>query len=102
MDIIQEAKELTYNLYSHNGGSYMVPIDQVRYMVDLISRLVDRLEEQQWQPIESAPKDGTEILGCNVDGEIEIIWLHGKEWQARDLSRFDAIKWLPLPPIGDK
>lgn len=60
----------------------------------------------EWQPIETAPKDGTEVLGywpravaCSPDAYDVVRW-HGGEWRDRfdDDSKFSAPShWMPLP-----
>lgn len=68
MDIVQEAKKYIeeWNFLKDNTE------------VDLISRLVDKLEAQQWQPIETAPKDGTPILAYIPFGGGFIMQTHWK------------------------
>lgn len=70
----------------------------------------------KWQPIETAPKDGTHILGLFDEGVIETWWRvnvrddgseYGHEWDAITLSSHgcgccswenDPPKaWMPLP-----
>ena len=67
----------------------------------------------QWQPIETAPRDGSNILLANKAGVAEGGWLtdidHGADWEgqigAAGFWRADGTDWpdthwqpLPLPP----
>lgn len=55
-----------------------------------------------WQPISTAPTDGTEILASDYDA-IEIVsfswsaWETGSGWIDRDGLRFYPAWWQPLP-----
>lgn len=57
-----------------------------------------------WQPIETAPQDGTNILGWSGPmGGIEIVWWaeDGSGWDRGDYEpggRPKPIMWQPLPP----
>lgn len=58
----------------------------------------------EWQHIESAPKDGTEILAWvpgwyrGKGGSIVLLWLDGK-WTGIGLHRgVNATHWMPIPP----
>lgn len=70
--------------------------------VDVIKRIKE-LEAQQWQPIDSAPKDGTKILVCHEDkhGNKEVLAAHWGSgcWQTG--FAFEGIRytthWMPLP-----
>jgi hypothetical protein len=61
-----------------------------------------------WQPIDTAPKDGTEVLGYSDerDPKIELIRYLGADfvdgdlickWLDRDEAEFPATHWMPLP-----
>lgn len=65
---------------------------------------------QEWQPIESAPKDGTHILLANKAGTSEGGWLsdidHGADWEGQigmagwwraDGTDWPNSHWQPLP-----
>lgn len=60
-----------------------------------------------WQPIETAPKDGTDVLLWVVDGargwaSLEVGFYEHDEWFAPDyrpieLYAYRATHWMPLP-----
>lgn len=64
----------------------------------------------EWQPIETAPKDGTVILGAEVDPDTgyfvcQMAW-HGTGWGTEGLDDnwyMDAVAWMkrPMPPNAD-
>lgn len=66
----------------------------------------------QWQPIETAPKDGTAILAYTAEGQCEVSWLHGEWLQSPCYSTYDGCgaavllcpptHWMPLPPEPTK
>ena len=79
---------------------------------DTITRLNEEVERlraaQSWQPIETAPRDGTWIVGL-VDGAYPAImyWAplsgYGERypWIGRDHSAYreeSVAHWMPLPP----
>jgi hypothetical protein len=59
----------------------------------------------EWQPIETAPKDGTIVLGCDGTGDdyqvYEMAWIENVEFMWTD-PRFGGIygptHWMPRPP----
>lgn len=72
-----------------------------------------RADLNEWQPIETAPKDGTEILTAEFrEGEWDRVVCfynedrYGGGWEAREYDAFDQnpTYWMPLsqPPKEDK
>ncbi len=56
----------------------------------------------EWQPIETAPKDGTSILlyACERDVDVYSV-VEGFTFEGDWLTQFgyvDATHWMPLPP----
>lgn len=57
----------------------------------------------EWQPIETAPRDGTEVLLWTGD-DVEIGYHAGgplmapHQWLTRDGVRVVATHWMPQPP----
>jgi hypothetical protein len=56
----------------------------------------------EWQPIESAQKDGTEVLvyvprrmGAIVAAAGNVT---GQQWWARNMGDLKPTHWMPLPP----
>lgn len=113
MDIIQEAKARITELEALElvCGSES-NVKNYRIMVDLISRLVDRLE---WKPIgENTPKDesilvryGEPFFGTFTQGiEKAYFDTESGEWRFslsdRKISTNGVTHWLPLPPAGEK
>lgn len=64
-------------------------------------------QSEEWQPIETAPKDGTPILGTDEDGEQYVIewWPKGARqdgfYECGDLLRAPT-HWRPLPSPPSK
>lgn len=62
----------------------------------------------KWKPIETAPKDGTGILGFISETWIEGIFWNGAEWSylcdgdITPYGRSQPTHWMPLPPIEDE
>ena len=59
----------------------------------------------EWQPIETAPKDGTNVLLC-ADGYVEIgfwlpnphTWNDGAWWvEGGQITARNTTHWMPLP-----
>lgn len=75
---------------------------EVNELVAEVAALRDQVANlTQWQPIETAPKDGTEILVCN-HATLDIwfyhvaSWMDGLEWWNGD-ARVNPTHWMPLP-----
>ncbi len=56
----------------------------------------------EWHPIETAPKDGREVLIHGKGGMIKVCWRDGDDWNwATDGTFVSAIykptHWMPLP-----
>jgi hypothetical protein len=56
------------------------------------------MKKHQWQPIETAPKDGTEFLGWSGRHVWIVRWLAGfQSWLLSDGGRSELTHWMPLP-----
>lgn len=54
-----------------------------------------------WQPIETAPRDGTQILAFWISGNIygAVSWDNGlRSWIELHEDVYDPTHWMPLPP----
>ncbi|MDI3563579.1 hypothetical protein [Bradyrhizobium sp. Arg816] len=54
------------------------------------------------QPIATAPKDGTPIIGYSPEGVAYVCWAHGYHWVFLEYPNgnrwmFEPTEWLPLP-----
>ena len=57
-----------------------------------------------WQPIETAPSDGTPILAYSTEGVVYVAWLTSSGWCffqnfKNDRWCFDPTHWMKLPPL---
>lgn len=53
----------------------------------------------EWQPIETAPKDGTPILVCDKGPYAYVAeWFqHSRTWIGADKMYWEPTHWMPLP-----
>jgi hypothetical protein len=66
-------------------------------------------EEGQWLPIESAPKDGTMIIGRESDGSVHRVLFDDEDgesqaegWNFDSDSPSSATHWMPLPTLPNQ
>lgn len=89
----------------------------ISFLLSLIDQITDELEAtdmelqlgMSWRPIDTAPKDGTWFLGCNIDPGIAAVsvvhwsiaggeWMWISEgWVSDGGSYLDLTHWMPLP-----
>lgn len=75
----------------------------------LLARIDAALAEPQWRPIETAPKDGTQLLLVSEDG-VQVVgywgkhnhvplygWLRPVELYGEEVDGLDPTHWMPLP-----
>lgn len=61
--------------------------------------IIAALEAMGWQPIETAPRDGTEFLGYFTNGEMHVVSIDGECHRAMDREAWMMpTHWMPLPP----
>ncbi len=67
-------------------------------LFDALTAMTSELDEPTgWRPIDSAPKDGTAILGwCEPYGIRLLYWAMGDYWSSSD-SIYEPTHWQPLP-----
>jgi len=85
-----------------------------QFEMTMNTRLKEKFKEPEWRPIDSAPKDGTEILICGgvfatestsievygvpFDSVEKVDWCeHNKQWTNHDCDYHDPTHWMPLP-----
>ena len=101
-DILLELKNV-YNRYRGTALYFLTPLEQLGSTISEIERLRARITEleagPQWQPIETAPKDGTVFLVYNDrSGEISITGWTRNPYGAMNLfGADDNAMWMPLP-----
>lgn len=69
-------------------------------VVDAIARALAVIDAGDWQPIESAPKDGTPVLLFDGKGIHDGAWAnypHMPCWDWKDGQTADPTHWKPLP-----
>ena len=56
-----------------------------------------------WQPIETAPKDGTDFLACWDNDELHVVCIrNGECYRAMDKEPWAMpTRWMPLPDPPD-
>lgn len=76
-------------------------------MAERTEQLKAELKKPKWQPINTAPKDGTKILLMDEDGDVRSAWWYvcPKDGQGnwKNLTHedmdIDWKRWMPIPPI---
>lgn len=58
-----------------------------------ILSVIAEFEYPQWQPIETAPKDGQYILACDEDATLVTHWMEGGWYEGED--RYEYFYWEP-------
>lgn len=79
-------------------------MDWLETQVEIILSALEAQRDDGWQPIETAPKDGTRFLACNSDGLVIIGRMTGASFRNFAADSFvgsnntTPTKWQPLPP----
>jgi hypothetical protein len=97
-------EQLVTDWEAHNAQEEDDEFGRERYskMEDCIAdvrAVLSALPETQWQPMETAPKDGTPILGWSGYSYEVTQWSQAAEqWLICDGEHgFDLTHWMPLP-----
>ena len=62
----------------------------------------ERADRAQWQPIETAPKDGTRLLLANTTGKLaDGVWSTRYEVWSWAYMMTEPTHWMPLPAKPD-
>lgn len=90
--------------YTYHGGTQWKPPlgKSAEPLLDRITELQAQLQQYQWQPIETAPKDGTEIIIYFKSNKKSFIvtWNYcGAYWMLFDTKEKTGTPshWMPLP-----
>ena len=77
-------------------------------LADIISRLSAALREvTAWRPMETAPRDGTDVLVADEGGELFVAfweptdeqWIFATSPRGWRVGVAKPVGWLPLPPV---
>lgn len=63
----------------------------------------------EWQPIETAPKDGTKVILCEADQPSDVCmgWFMEGEWRdygdlgCNGMCNYEPTHWMPLPIVPE-
>jgi hypothetical protein len=119
MTLREQIEQITYQMRSdaddiavlsdESNHNAQVAAKSIKAWADALDALLaaSPVPEAGWQPIASAPTDGTRVLGC-VDGEVRFVtWcktshvpLYGWNISDQGVEDFDLCyptHWMPLP-----
>ena len=89
-----------YDMWTEQGFSY----NDVEIFANALLKLAasDAAAPSEWQPIESAPKNGTPILAYEHGLEMRVVSRKDGIWISYDGHDFAPSHWKPLPdpPTG--
>jgi hypothetical protein len=94
--------EREYATEDHDDPDWLQCIADIRTLLATVKGL------PQWQDIGTAPRDGTDFLGCWGDDELHVVCIRdGKCRRTMDIEPWVMpVKWHPLPasppPEGGK
>ncbi len=82
-----------------DNANLQLMIEQVQLHKDELAAARARLAVPAWQPIETAPKDGSQVLVWD-DGAMFISWWNEEEhaWIDNGPVQPPPTHWMPLPP----
>ena len=76
-------------------------MDEAADRIDALTAEVERLKGQDWQPIETAPKNGTCVLVVSQHGSwfagFFVAYWAGDHWAYSVNRRCNPTHWRPLP-----
>jgi len=73
------------------------PPRSLEHLADIFCIAEEALSLDPWQPIETAPKDGTEFLAINNGGYQFVVWWNVDAFQCIDDVIDNLTHWQPLP-----
>lgn len=98
--------ELEYILRHGRDGNIGAASNRHKLLTEFAERIAALAQQAQWQPIETAPKDGTFVLIGFGDSVGEARWVEnawywanndpGDSW-GRPVYEHEATHWMPLP-----
>lgn len=85
-------------IFEYNEGGWGVDDETALAMADLIIPRV-AAKTPAWQRIETAPKDGVDILICSCEG-VQIAWWcenYSEFLDGHEIAWAEPTHWMPLP-----
>jgi len=71
-------------------------------LAEALERNVELEDERKWQPISTAPRDGTKILTLSDNGDVNTAEWYIDFWMSNSSPLSEETHWMPLPKTPER